>query len=75
MKRSNSDSTFDIVEFYKASRIQIATIEYLRMNTRELNKLIEYVHQSSPDVVAKKINEVKTLGSNEISAKQERGFS
>lgn len=35
--------TFDIVEFYKNSKVQISQAEYLRMNPKELDRLIEYV--------------------------------
>ena len=53
LKRADFDSIFDIVEFCKASRIQISPAEYLRMNPGELNKLIEHVHHSSPIISAK----------------------
>ena len=70
LKKAYHDSAFDIVESCKASRIQISHAEYLRMNPGELNKLIEYVHQSSLGIAAKQINEVKTLGDNETIAKK-----
>lgn len=35
--------TFDIIEFCKSTKIQVSQAEYLKMNPRELDRLIKYV--------------------------------
>lgn len=42
-------SSFDIVEFCKASTIQISLVEYLRSNPKELDKLVKYVRDGSQE--------------------------
>lgn len=42
-------SSFDIVELYKASTIQISPVEYLRLNPKELDKLVKYVRDGSQE--------------------------
>lgn len=46
VKRSESDNSFDIVEFC----IQISPIEYLKLNPKELEKLIKYVQEGNPQL-------------------------
>ena len=40
-------STFDIVEFYNSSSISISLAKYLRLNPKELDKLVQYVKGDS----------------------------
>ena len=42
-----STSAFDIVEFCKSSSITISPAEYLKLNPKELDKLVQYVKGSS----------------------------
>lgn len=44
-KCSKSDTSFDIMEFCKSSRIQISPAKYLKLNPKELEKLINYVQE------------------------------
>lgn len=39
----SSNSSFDIIEFFKSSRIQISPAEYLKLNPKELDRLVEFV--------------------------------
>ena len=43
---------FDIVEFYRSSSISISPAKYLRLNPKELDKLVQYV-KGGPVIGAK----------------------
>lgn len=47
LKQPESDIPFDIVEFCKTSKIQISSTKYLRLNLKELEKLIKYVQREN----------------------------
>lgn len=42
--KSVPEPSFDIVEFCKSSRIQISLAEYFKLNPKELDKLVKFVH-------------------------------
>ncbi len=51
MEATTSSSSFDIVEFFKSSSITISPAEYLRLNPKELDKLVHYMKGSSTNNV------------------------
>lgn len=55
LKHIDPDTFFDIVEFCKATKIQISLIEYLRLNPKELEKLIKYVQGETSQLQYTKI--------------------
>lgn len=43
LKLVEKESSFDIIEFCKSSQIQITRVEYLKLNPKELDRLLQFV--------------------------------